>query len=379
MAPIRIALIGLSQSAKTSWAGDAHLPYLLSDRGRERYTIVALLNSTEQAARRAIEHYELGADVKSYGSPHDLAADPHVDLVMCATRVDVHYDTIRPSIEAGKDVFVEWPLAENAQRAAELAALAREKGGRTVVGLQTRVAPAIVKVKSLLESGVVGKVVSSEVTAATLYGGGDSISEGLAYFLDKKVGGNPVTIAFGHMIDFLHHTVGEYATAHSHLQIQRPQQSVVDADTRATLATVTSNVPDLVSVHGTLQPSPYVAEGASLLINFRTGPPFPGTLPFIWTIHGEKGEIRISSERGTFIGADASGFPVPIEVHDYATGEVHRVKWEWEEWQEALPIRARSIGKGYDLFYQGGVEGGGLVEFDAAVARHVLLDAMLWP
>lgn len=198
MAPIRIALIGLSQSAKTSWASQGHLPYLLSDRGRQRYKIAALLNSSQDAARKAIEAYELPNDVKAYGSPHDLAADSEIDLVVCTTRVDVHYETIRPSVEAGKNVFVEWPLAENAGRARELADLAKQSGSETLIGLQARVAPAVLKVKELLQAGTIGKVLSSDVHAFTPGGGGDSMSEGLAYFLDKRVGGNPVTIAFGH-------------------------------------------------------------------------------------------------------------------------------------------------------------------------------------
>ena len=121
MPPIKIALIGLSQSAKTSWASQGHLPYLLSDRGRERYKIVALLNSSEEAAKSAIKAYELPKHVKAYGSPQALAMDLNVDLVVCTTRVDIHYDTIKPSVEAGKDVFAEWPLAENVRRATELA------------------------------------------------------------------------------------------------------------------------------------------------------------------------------------------------------------------------------------------------------------------
>lgn len=198
MAPIRIALIGLSQSAKTSWASQGHLPYLLSERGKERYKIVALLNSSEEAAKNAIKAYELPADVKAYGSPHDLAADPDVDLVVCTTRVDVHYDTIKPSVRAGKNVFVEWPLAENVFRATELAEIARKSGSRTLIGLQGRVAPPVLKLKKLVQSGTIGKIVSSDFTAFTPGGGGSSMSEGLAYFLDKKVGGNPITIAFGH-------------------------------------------------------------------------------------------------------------------------------------------------------------------------------------
>jgi len=39
MAPIRVALIGLSSSAKVTWAADAHLPYLLSPIGQKHYEL----------------------------------------------------------------------------------------------------------------------------------------------------------------------------------------------------------------------------------------------------------------------------------------------------------------------------------------------------
>lgn len=203
MAPIRLGLIGLSQSAITSWAANGHIPYLLSPLGRQHYQIVALLNSSEAAARKSIAHYELGADVRAYGSPRDLAADPAVDMVVVATRVDVHYDTVLPSLEAGKMAFVEWPLAENAVRAAELAKTAK---GRTMVGLQGRVSPSIKRLKALLDSGVVGEVLSSHARIFTPGSDRDGISDGMGYFLDEKIGGNLATIAFGHS-GFLFHTL----------------------------------------------------------------------------------------------------------------------------------------------------------------------------
>lgn len=177
---------------------EGHLPYLLSERGRSKYQIKALLNSSVEAAQRAIESYKLDPDTKAYAFPQDLAADPDIDLVVNTTRVDVHYDTMKPSIEAGKAVFVEWPVAENAQRAGELADLVRQKNLPNIVGLQARMAPAILKVKEILNSGEIGKVLSSSIQAYSPYSGRDSISEGLGYFLDKKVGGNPVIITFGH-------------------------------------------------------------------------------------------------------------------------------------------------------------------------------------
>ena len=40
MSPIRVALTSLSSTAKTSWAAEAHLPYLLSSQGKAHYEIV---------------------------------------------------------------------------------------------------------------------------------------------------------------------------------------------------------------------------------------------------------------------------------------------------------------------------------------------------
>lgn len=105
--PINVALIGLSASATTSWASNAHLPYLISPNGKQKYNLIALLNSSVETAKQAIAHYNLPHEIRAYGNPHNLAADPDVQLVVCSTRVDKHASTVRPSIEAGKEVFVE--------------------------------------------------------------------------------------------------------------------------------------------------------------------------------------------------------------------------------------------------------------------------------
>lgn len=198
MAPIRIGLVGLSSSATTAWASSAHLPYLLSARGRARFQITALLNSSVSAAQRAIAAYDLPAETKAYGDPADLAADPDVDLVVVSTRVDTHFDAALPSVRAGKDVYVEWPLAQDVEHARELAAAAKQAGGRTAVGIQGRTVPVHEKIRGLLREGRIGKVLSSEVRAAGGSIDRDVLPPGLRYFTDKAVGGNIVTIGFGH-------------------------------------------------------------------------------------------------------------------------------------------------------------------------------------
>jgi predicted dehydrogenase len=195
---IKIALVGLSASAKTSWASSAHLPYLLSPRGQERYQIIALLNSSESAARAAIAEYKLDPTTKAYGDPHDLAKDDEVELVVVTTRVDVHYSTIKPALEAGKNAYVEWPLADNRHRARELAEIAARTGARTMVGIQGRVSPLAAKLKQVLDSRVIGPILNVRVDAYTPTDPRKPLKDGLAYFFDKKVGGNLVTIICGH-------------------------------------------------------------------------------------------------------------------------------------------------------------------------------------
>lgn len=69
----------------------------------------------------------------------ELAKDPNIDLVVCSVRVDRHFETIAPSLRAGKDVFVEWPLGKSAAEARELLKLKNEGGvKRAIVGLQAR-------------------------------------------------------------------------------------------------------------------------------------------------------------------------------------------------------------------------------------------------
>ncbi|KAF3801556.1 Dehydrogenase aclE [Colletotrichum gloeosporioides] len=347
MAPIRIALIGLSASAKTSWAAEAHLPYLLSPRGRRHYAVVALLNSSVNAAEAARSHFCLPDNVKTYGDPELLAQDPDVDLVVCCTRVDTHSSVIAPSVRAGKAVYVEWPLTENLHSAEELTALAAEGGGGAIVGLQGRVAKVVLKIKEVVESGRIGRVLASDVEAYGNLLGRDELPAGLAYFAERRVGGNPVTIAFAHMVDYVHHVLGEFEEGwESRMQIQRAAVKVIgDGEERM----VRSDVPDFIAVHGALKGRNTV-EGATLAVRFRNGTPFKGRPGLAWRIVGEKGEVEVESPAGPYLHSDSYDKPIRIRVHDHGRDVVEAVEWEWEDWQEELPVRARNVGEVYERY-----------------------------
>lgn len=373
--PLRTAIIGLSSSATTSWASAAHLPGLLSPTGRAKLPITALLNSSVKAARSAIETYKLAPETKAYGSPDDLANDPDVDLVICNTRVDKHFETILPSVKKGKDVFVEWPVAANLADIETLVREAEKSGSRVAVGLQRRWAPPAVKLREIIKNGVngkqLGKILSADVRA---YGGTndrDIVPDGLAYFVDRKVGGNVVVIGNGHLFDTVLSVVGdlEPGSVQSKLQLQRPDVRVRDPSTNKIIKTVKSDVPDLISLHGSLKSS-----SATLSYLFRRGQPFPGTPALTWTINLEHGEIRLVSPSGLNLEL---GEPATIHVHWYDSDEVEEVKWEWNLEQAALPPSARNIFTTSIAFADRKAPGDGWVSLEDATSRARLIEGFL--
>ncbi len=67
-----------------------------------------------------------------------------------------------------------------------------------MVGLQGRASPVILKVKSLIDQGKIGKVLSSSVNAIGGANDRNSIPASLKYFTDKSVGSNVLTVFIGH-------------------------------------------------------------------------------------------------------------------------------------------------------------------------------------
>ncbi|MHC4884839.1 MAG: Gfo/Idh/MocA family protein [Planctomycetota bacterium] len=87
-----------------------------------------------------------------------LAPETGLDAVVIATPLCTHYELVKASLEAGKHVFVEKPIAETAARSYELTALAQEKGLFFMVGHVFMYNGGIRFVKEHIESGDLGEI-----------------------------------------------------------------------------------------------------------------------------------------------------------------------------------------------------------------------------
>ena len=134
------------------------MPALKGVSEAELYAVCTAHADTAQAAAD-----KFGV-TRAYGSDKALHADPNVEAVVVAVRVPAHYELTKNAIEAGKHVYCEWPLGGNTKEAEELAALARRKNLRTMVGLQRRASRAYLYMRELIQEGYVGQVLAVNMT-----------------------------------------------------------------------------------------------------------------------------------------------------------------------------------------------------------------------
>ena len=85
-----------------------------------------------------------------------------IDGVFITTTPNFHAETACAFLEKGIPVFLEKPMATNLKDAARIVKVAKETGTRLQVGFNCRYAPFFVKIKELISSGKLGKLISLE-------------------------------------------------------------------------------------------------------------------------------------------------------------------------------------------------------------------------
>jgi predicted dehydrogenase len=98
------------------------------------------------------------SDTQFTGDFEELLADEYLDAVVVATPVPVHAALAREVLKAGKDVFVEKPLALSPEDAEDLVKLAADKDRILMVGHLLEYHPAVIRLKEIVNSGELGEI-----------------------------------------------------------------------------------------------------------------------------------------------------------------------------------------------------------------------------
>ncbi|MFQ5543739.1 MAG: Gfo/Idh/MocA family oxidoreductase [Nitrospiria bacterium] len=89
---------------------------------------------------------------------NEILKEASIPAVAISTPAETHYDLVKEALHAGKDVFVEKPLALSVGEGQYLAALARKNERILMVGHLLWYHPAVLKLKSLIDQGALGRI-----------------------------------------------------------------------------------------------------------------------------------------------------------------------------------------------------------------------------
>ncbi len=349
-----VGIIGVNPA--WGWAATAHIPAL---RALPNYEIRGLSSRSVESARAAGEAFGIKAVFPNH---EQLVMQPDIDVVAVTVKVPHHRELVNAALAAGKAVYCEWPLGRDLDEARAMAALAAEKGVRTVVGLQARQAPAIEFVQQLVSDGYVGEVLSTSMVGLSVLGG--TLVQPNAYMLDKTNGANVLTVAFGHSLDTLNHVLGEFAELSAVSDLRRPLITI-----EGTGQQIVKTAPDQIAVIGTL------TSGATASIHIREA--VAGGTGFLWEINGTDGTLRITADAAlpeifplTVAGAQGRSALAELAVPSALTQ-----KWPTLTSLDGAP--AFNVARAYAAFAADITSGTHTVpDFSDAVRRHEVIAAI---
>lgn len=116
---------------------------------------LGLVCDVTAAGRATAKEIAPGVDVVD--SVADVCSSPVTGVVIAAP-AEAHYELTKQALEAGKDVFVEKPLALNYEQGARLVQLAAERERILLVGHVLEYHPAMARLRELVAAGELGKV-----------------------------------------------------------------------------------------------------------------------------------------------------------------------------------------------------------------------------
>jgi predicted dehydrogenase len=97
-------------------------------------------------------------EVQTAPDYNQMLTNSHVDAVIIATSVKMHYPMARASLLAGKHTFVEKPMADSSEHCEELINIARKKGLVLMTGHTFLYSPVVRKIKEIVDNGDIGDI-----------------------------------------------------------------------------------------------------------------------------------------------------------------------------------------------------------------------------
>lgn len=186
---ISVALVGAG-----AFAREVLLPNLAALK--DRYRIHAVVSRTPAQATMVARQYHARYTTTEY---EQALQDPDVDAVVIATRHHLHAPMAIQAIQAGKALFLEKPMAINAEQLDQLEKMLNERPALLLVGFNRRFSPLAVAARELLAAATGPWMIHYRVN--TGYCG--------PHWIFSEEGGGRIIGEACHMLDFFDSFIGQ--------------------------------------------------------------------------------------------------------------------------------------------------------------------------
>lgn len=177
----------------------------------EHSQLVAVMRRNGAKARDYAERHGVP---RWYDDAEALIHDPDVNAVYIATPPSSHAAYAIQSMQAGKPVYVEKPMALNASECDRMLAASQATGVPLFVAYYRRCLPYFVKVKELIESGMIGRVRFVTIELYQPPEPNETDPRALHWHVRPEISGGGRFVDVGcHQLDFLDAVLGPIVSA----------------------------------------------------------------------------------------------------------------------------------------------------------------------
>ncbi len=169
---------------------------------------------------------EFGAN-QWYGDWQDLIKDENIEAVYIATPVNLHAEQTIAAAKAGKHILCEKPMAMNTRECEQMIAACEENNVKLSVAYYRHFYPVIERIKAILNSGQLGKVIMATINAFEKFD--RKPGEPRYWLLEKEKSGGGPMMDFGcHRIEVLVNLLGDITDVRSITDTIHYDRSVED-------------------------------------------------------------------------------------------------------------------------------------------------------
>ena len=242
---------------------------------------------------------------------HKIVEDKNIDLVIIATRHNLHAPIVIEALKRDKNVHVEKPLCLDNDQLKEIIKVAKKSKGRLMVGFNRRFAPSVIKAKKIFKDNT-PLIISCTINAGFIPKN--------HWVHDSQEGGGRIVGEACHFVDLCQYIAGSEPTTVSASII--PLQKGIQAEDNIALTINFKNGSQGTIIYTSLAPKTlpkerieiFGGDKAMIIDNFKSD--------IIYTSKTKKRTHGYSQNKGhdnefkSFIEAIKEGKPCPISLKE---------------------------------------------------------------